>query len=147
MWGKAILFVTRTQTFSVYSIFKKWFAGVTDVGSRPEPELQAAIDGAAKVFGWTLDKANIQREAYRQSLSRHLVPTLTERDAIVLAGKYNWTLHMISSLSFLLVYPIMHMLHGFRHDSAKFHSAPPPGPTVAPPGSAEGTGMKKGFKK
>lgn len=123
MWNQAILCVTRTQTFSVYRLFRKTFGGVASIGMRPTSELQEAIEAVAKVFGWTLDKDNIQRNAYGKRLSRRLVPTLGERDAIVLAGKYSWTLHSIVKIAFATVYPIRHMLQGLRSDKRKHHFA------------------------
>lgn len=119
MWGQTITFVVRTQAFSVYRGFRKRFACATQVAERPEFELQVAIDAVANAFDWTLDKDNIQREVYSQRLLRHLVPTLGERDAVVLAGKYSWSLHMIASIALAIVYPIRHMLQGSRSDKRK----------------------------
>lgn len=123
MWGQSIPFIIRTQEFSVYRGFRKRFAGVAQIGALPEPELQATIDAVADAFGWTLDKDNIQREVYSQRLSRNLVPTLGGRDAVVLAGMYTWSLHMIASIALATVYPIRHMLHGSRRDRGKNYSA------------------------
>jgi ribosomal protein S18 acetylase RimI-like enzyme len=122
MWNQTILCVTRTQTFSVYRLFRKTFGGVASIGVRPSPELQQAIDAVAKAFGWSLDNENIQRNAYPKRLSRHLVPTLGERDAVLLAGKYSWTLHSVVRIAFETVFPIRHMLYRSRYGRGKNHS-------------------------
>lgn len=45
-------------------LFRRTFGGVTSIDMRITSELQEAIEAVAKAFGWTLDKDNIQRNAY-----------------------------------------------------------------------------------
>ncbi|MEW6667366.1 MAG: hypothetical protein AB1512_19350 [Thermodesulfobacteriota bacterium] len=119
MWGQTITFVVRTQAYSVYHGFRKGFSGAAKVGEHPGSDLQEAIDAVADAFGWILDKDNIQRDVYSRRLLRHLVPTLGEHDAIVMAGRYTWSLHMVVSIALRTVYPIRYLLQGLRSEQRK----------------------------
>jgi ribosomal protein S18 acetylase RimI-like enzyme len=108
MWGRRIALVVRTQNLAVYHGLRRGLRGVAPVGTRPDATLQGCIDATARAFGWAAAADNIHRDVYRQRLAQRLVPTLGERDAVVLAGWYSWRSHAATSLALRVAYPIRH---------------------------------------
>jgi hypothetical protein len=67
--------------------------------------MQAYIDQVSRANGWVLDRHNVQRQAYSHRFTGRTIPTLGDRDAMVIAGEYGLTHDLFARLAFRVIYP------------------------------------------